>query len=135
MSLLLKDRNLFTQLVHFGISGNIIHALIIPHVSTDIIILLGILVPFPFVMLLSANKFFKNLKFKDEAASSKSTIWGGNLVIYFIFCVGIVALVSTSIYLQDRFFTFDYQGIFMLIMNIIYFGALFFLLSKKIDCK
>jgi hypothetical protein len=44
-------------------------------------------------------------------------------------------LVSTSIYLQDRFFTFDYQGIFMLIMNIIYFGALFFLLSKKIDCK
>lgn len=135
MNSLIKDRDLFPLTVHAGISGNIVLGLILSDIPMYMIMLLAMLAPIPFKMLLFSNKYSKELKFKDEEASLKEKIWGKNLVIYFLFLIEISLLVTTSMFLQERFFKFDYQGIFTLGVNIIYFGTLFLIFLKKLSFK
>lgn len=135
MDKLIKDRQLFPQLIHAIIGANIVVTLV-QSGMTNWVILIGILAPFPVVYFLFSNKYYKQLKFKDEISNSfKGKIFGKNLLIYFTLLVTLIALISIVSILQEHFFTFDYQGIFILIVNIIYLGALFFLFLKKVDCR
>jgi hypothetical protein len=98
--------------------------------STLIIIPVAIVAPIFLSLFILGSKKFRNIVFKDEKYPEEIN-GNANLLILFLISIGYIFLITSSYYISENYiFNLD---ISILLINIIYFGGIFYLFIDKIS--